>query len=441
MFSSSLYSSLGRAEYQSTETLKQLRPAGVTSSVVETAKDALTWQERPPTPEVQKPFQHYARQPAGAIMRHFGTARDVVRDGPFGCKTRAGVESAAECLEAYPGSEIGRWQLQQREEVYASTHKEPLGCTISRGYQMPAGLGTEVPFGRPLHVKEQEAQNSTQTIIFPQQAADDDDNTPVHSMYVSSHGSFAPGEQRKRDYDWSKAKIDPRQHRFGRVDSKGQQSSMKQILQPDLDQLAAAKQAAVVSSVYDRHKATLGDELGKPRLLGAGNRALPPDHVFGKCSAREAEPCVGELMRGYYSAEEQAPDPDLGKSLREGWRNTEASGRTFGVPSVRNDIPLPPSRSVASTKNYGNEPSAGQLLAPPKCVDLGVKEEHLLQLRSPDELAQLLADAGLALGQQEFEEVLAQAEGVRDEQQQLWCSLDAFMAARRSWLQQQAGLA
>jgi hypothetical protein len=108
---------------------------------------------------------------------------------------------------------------------------------------------------------------------------------------------------------------------------------------------------------------------------------------------------------------------------------------------VRNDIPLPPTRSVASTKNYGNEPSAGQLLAPPKCVDLGVKEEHLLQLRSRDELQQLLADAGLALQQQEFEEVLQQAEGVRDEQQQLWCSLDAFMAARRCWLKQQAGLA
>jgi hypothetical protein len=37
------------------------------------------------------------------------------------------------------------------------------------------------------------------------------------------------GEQRKRDYDWSKAKIDPKQHRFGRVDSKGQKSSMKQV--------------------------------------------------------------------------------------------------------------------------------------------------------------------------------------------------------------------
>jgi hypothetical protein len=52
-------------------------------------------------------------------MRHFGTARDAVKDGPFGCKTKAGIQSAAECLEAYPGSEIGRWQLQQQEAVYA----------------------------------------------------------------------------------------------------------------------------------------------------------------------------------------------------------------------------------------------------------------------------------------------------------------------------------
>jgi hypothetical protein len=33
-----------------------------------------------------------------------------------------------------------------------------------------------------------------------------------------------------------------------------------QIMQPDLDQ--GGKQQPVVSQVYDRHKATLGDELG-----------------------------------------------------------------------------------------------------------------------------------------------------------------------------------
>jgi hypothetical protein len=47
-------------------------------------------------------------------------------------------------------------------------------------------------------MQEQEAQNSTHTIIFPQQAADDEDNPPVQSMYVSSHGSFAPGAQQGR---------------------------------------------------------------------------------------------------------------------------------------------------------------------------------------------------------------------------------------------------
>lgn len=37
------------------------------------------------------------------------------------------------------------------------------------------------------------------------------------------------GEQRKRDYDWSTARIDPASHRFGRSSGKGQQCSVKQV--------------------------------------------------------------------------------------------------------------------------------------------------------------------------------------------------------------------
>jgi hypothetical protein len=51
------------------------------------------------------------------------------------------------------------------------------------------------------------------------------------------------------------------------------------------------------------------------------------------------------------------------------------------VPSVRDDIPTPAFKSVANTKNYGNEPTAWQLLAPPKFVDLGVQQEDLLVLQ------------------------------------------------------------
>lgn len=35
-------------------------------------------------------------------------------------------------------------------------------------------------------------KNSTQTIIFPEQPADDD-NADVHRLYTTSHGSFGPG--------------------------------------------------------------------------------------------------------------------------------------------------------------------------------------------------------------------------------------------------------
>jgi hypothetical protein len=53
---------------------------------------------------------------------------------------------------------------------------------------------------------------------------------PLLHCIVIMHACCLPaGEQRKRDYNWSKARIDPKQHRFGRVDSKGQQSSMKQV--------------------------------------------------------------------------------------------------------------------------------------------------------------------------------------------------------------------
>eukprot|EP00879_Flechtneria_rotunda_P021440 GHRR01022597.1.p1 GENE.GHRR01022597.1~~GHRR01022597.1.p1 ORF type:complete len:249 (+),score=55.78 GHRR01022597.1:312-1058(+) len=204
-----MYSSAAvhRTDYQSTEALRQIPPAGKTDNTGETARDAVSWQERPPTPEVIKPFQHYARQPAGTITRHFGTARDPVQQGPFGSKTKASQESAAECMATYPDSEIGRWKLEKCEEVYAryasedlckhiaatnqavycstptiqlfyssatvklrlsdhlsskpaflvlsvdSTKREPLGHTYSRGHQIPAGLGTQVAFGKPLHTQ------------------------------------------------------------------------------------------------------------------------------------------------------------------------------------------------------------------------------------------------------------------------------------------------
>lgn len=130
--------SLSKADYQTTELLRQLKPAGSChNGMLETAKDALTWQDRPATPEELKPYQHYARQPAGTILKHFGTARDPVAHGPFGVKTKTSEQSAAECMAVYPQSEMARWKLERSEDVYARyatgcscfTHRGRLQCT------------------------------------------------------------------------------------------------------------------------------------------------------------------------------------------------------------------------------------------------------------------------------------------------------------------------
>jgi hypothetical protein len=149
--------------------------------------------------------------------------------------------------------------------------------------------------------------------------------------------------------------------------------------------------------------------------------------------------------------------------------------QVFGLPSARTDVPLPTLRSVANTHNYGNEqtgegvescmrflravlccarasssscqqssagwlccvPAAYQLLSPPKCVDLGVKEEHLHERRSRGEMQELLAEAGIGMAEQEFDAVFRLAAGSEcgDE-----CSLEQLMRARQQYLRECVGL-
>ncbi len=62
---------------------------------------------------------------------------------------------------------------------------------------------------------------------------------------------------------------------------------------------------------------------------------------------------MGELLTGTLTPGEQQPDADLGKSLREGFRNTTRAGdenRSFGIPTIRTDVRLPKLRSVANTQ-------------------------------------------------------------------------------------------
>ncbi|GAX80864.1 hypothetical protein CEUSTIGMA_g8299.t1 [Chlamydomonas eustigma] len=426
--------SLLRDKYISDSNSTWIRPAGVTTSLNETAKDAVTWDQPPSTPPEQKKYRQSTLHEPGRIVRHYGTAEDALQEGPFGEKTVSILgDNVATNMKNYPDSEITRWQLDRAEDKYASSQREPLGQTYVRGFKMPDGLGTEVAFGKKIGAKELERKGQVRSVVFPTEEPPSED-AAAHELYVRTHAAYDPGEQRRRHYDWQQTGVDPTTHKFGAVDKDNYQNGVKKALQPALDQ-TLPQPARVSNKIYEDYKASATDYLGKVKKLGAGNRPLPTTHVYGMPSLRYGrEPGVDELIQGNFSPAEQGPDADLGKSLREGFRNIAPEGRTFGAPSIRTDIPMPKVKLVTNTINYGNEPDAFQLLRPPRSVERGVHEEHYMALRKKAEVQELMVEAGVELGSEDFEKVFDMASKADGEESQ--CCLDTFFRARHHLLAQ-----
>ena len=100
------------------DTSQQIRAAGVLTAFNESAKECLTWQERPITPpEIKKYRQSVIHEPSKTV-RHFGVADDPVPAGPYGRKS-VYAETAEQNMKAYPQSEIAQWKQERSEDVYA----------------------------------------------------------------------------------------------------------------------------------------------------------------------------------------------------------------------------------------------------------------------------------------------------------------------------------
>jgi hypothetical protein len=99
-----------------------------------------------------------------------------------------------------------------REGAYASNKREPLGSSICRTYNWPqaAQRGT-IAFGLP----SKDSMNA-KDVLYPKSGANAE--KPEHAkMYVQTHGNYAAGEQRTRDYNWNITNIDnaPKTFAFG----------------------------------------------------------------------------------------------------------------------------------------------------------------------------------------------------------------------------------
>lgn len=108
----------------------------------------------------------------------------------------------------------------------------------------------------------------------------------------------------------------------------------------------------IVKKTVEDHKAVANDMLGKSKNLGQGQTDRGSDFVHGIKNVQGENPWnAARCIHGEPNASQIEPDRDLGKSTKPNCRNVvrkEADRhRAFGLPTIRNDIPLKDFKSVA----------------------------------------------------------------------------------------------
>ena len=82
---------------------------------------------------------------------------------------------------------------------------------------------------------------------------------------------------------------------------------------------------------------------------------------------------------------------------------------SFGVPTVRSDLPAPRVKRVSDYTNYGDESDAFGLLYPSVYTNRGVHERDFFVPRSQEDIRRVFTNIGVEMGEEVFEELWKRA--------------------------------
>jgi len=157
--------------------------------------------------------------------------------------------------------------------------------------------------------------------------------------------------------------------------------------------------------------------LGTVKNLGQGQEPRGADFIYG----HKNDPTVwnaGKCITGEATEKELKPDHDLGISTKLNCTNTvrrsEDQHRSFGVPTIRTDVPFKVWRSVADYTNYGDEPEAVDLMYPATAQELGITEADFQKMRTREEIRTLFEKIGHSFKAGKFIAVYNRAKEISD---------------------------
>jgi len=372
---------------------------------LESAKQCTTYErdprhQRPITPpEIKKYRKSFQQQPGLRFISH-GLVNQSLPPGHHrhGVKTQSG-DRVGDCFDQVPPTELQDFLNNQKESIYQSNVREPLAASYSRGHVFPSMVNDE-PFRFGITTQ---ASESAKGLIYFHESIPDRRALSLSGMPAPAPDSSVNVErditrQINREYNWESPAIDPNTHRFGKTYPL-QMNGVADALKRDDETKVASKRVTQVRSVTH-------DRLGKQRELRGVLRQMGEDFVFGRGNLPD-EWGAKKTIQGHYTPNEQMPDRDLGTNTRRLNKLDQVpddqSYRTFGVPSIRCDLPAPGLRSVADPNNYGDEVNARGLLYPSTFAFDGVAQEDFLQVRPPEQIREIFRRVGAEFSDSQFD--------------------------------------
>lgn len=378
----------------------------------------LDFPERPSTPPEYAKYRRSTTLAPGQRSAHYGIADDLkemnLTSGTYGIMSDRGNGNAAELINHKQLTALQRMNKEKAEKVYVGAAREPLGRSVDRGNQLPPKFTTgNAPFGRPGNPNFEKAKD----IIWPEVSAEQIEGDEI---YKRSHGNYAPGEQKSRNYNWY---VDPVTTRFGvggkNIALNGVSKDVAEVLS------GAGETKSIINTKQVEDYRNMGDMLGKTKNLGQESAARPFDTAYGRSAAsgRAGGWSAAQVIKGEYDVKSQQPDHDLGKSITPGFRNISLKDRAYGCPSIRTDLPKgdPMKRSVSDSQNYGDDVPAQDLISPPAFSDMALEPTTFANLKSKGDIRRLFEKINIRLEDGVFE-AMYNATGPSGD----LCSINAF---------------
>ena len=354
------------------------------------------------TPDEIKKYRESTRQRIGVKQLHPGIYDDPkdYEDLVHGVKTKDS-DHVPDCIKGANIDGNKFFMNQLAESHYASSKREPLGKSIVRNYKFPEVVkNDDFRFGIPttgfFNAKE---------LIYNGSLLEEPDN--VKKLYYKTHGLTDPGEQSTRFYKWN---FDPKNHKFGYFQEKEIDGAKKSLMTDNL--FNPYPQTKIVGKRLEDFRQATEDMLGKSKYHGTLNPKFHDEnHTFGKECKLGDEWNAGRCIHGdenTVTKKSVQPDVDLGRDVKYAakLKNLQPIERdfnkTYGVPSIRRDLPLKKIKSVCDIKNYGDEPDAYDLLYPHPEAIRGVSDDDFDKLYTKEEIFNLMKKYDFIIPEDEY---------------------------------------